>query len=59
MATNFAQILPKTSVIQVYIMRVQICQKCKSHLKILAVTSMTWSKFYTEDPQILDATVQI
>jgi len=32
MATNLAQILPKTSVIQVYIMRVQISQKCKSHL---------------------------
>jgi hypothetical protein len=59
MTNNLAQILPETSVIRVYVMHVQISQKCNSHLKILAVTRMTWSQFHTEYPQILGATVQI
>lgn len=36
----------------------QIWQKSRSHLKILGVRSMTWSKLHTEDQQILDATTQ-
>jgi hypothetical protein len=59
MTNNLAQILPKTSVIQVYVMHVQIFQKCNSKLKTLAVTRMTCGQFHTEFPQILGATVQI
>lgn len=57
MTTNLAQILLKTSAIEVYIMRVQIFQKRKKHLKILAVARMAWSKFHAEDQQILGATI--
>ena len=34
-----------------------IFQKSKSHLKILGARRVTWSKFHTEDPQILGATI--
>jgi hypothetical protein len=33
-------------------------QKSSSHLKILGARNVTWSKFHTDDPQILGATVQ-
>ena len=36
----------------------QICQQSSSHLKTLGSSRMTWNKFYTEDSQILDATVK-
>ena len=37
---------------------VQIFQKFGSHLKILGVRWVTWSKFHTKQPQILGATTQ-
>jgi len=37
----------------------QIFQKSGSHLKILGVIRMTWSKAHTDDQQILGATVHI
>ena len=33
-------------------------KKIRNHLKILVARRMTWSQFHTENPQILDATVQ-
>ena len=36
----------------------QIFQKFGSHLKILGVRWVTWSKFHTTEPQILGATTQ-
>jgi hypothetical protein len=35
-----------------------IFQKSKSHLKILRARRVTWSKFHSEDPRILSATVK-
>lgn len=37
--------------------RVQIFQRPKSNLKILGTGRITWSKFLTEEPQILGATI--
>jgi hypothetical protein len=36
----------------------QVFQKSWSHPKILGARSMTWRKFQTQNPQILDTTVQ-
>jgi hypothetical protein len=36
----------------------QICQQSRSHCKILCTRGVAWSRFHTEDPQILGATVQ-
>jgi hypothetical protein len=36
----------------------QLLRKFSSHLKILGTGKVTWSKFHTEGPQILGATVQ-
>ena len=36
----------------------QIFQKSSSYLKILGTGRVTWSKFHSEDPQILGATLQ-
>ena len=36
----------------------QIFQKSMSHLKILGARRATWSKFHTQGPQILGATIQ-
>ena len=36
----------------------QISRKFRSHLKILGATEVTRSKFHTQDPHILGATVQ-
>jgi hypothetical protein len=36
----------------------QIFKNSKSHLKILGARKVTWSKYHTEYPKILDATVQ-
>jgi hypothetical protein len=36
----------------------QIFQKSRSQLKILVARIVTWSKFHTEDPQILGTTVK-
>ena len=41
-----------------YATSVRILQKSSSHLQLLGVTRVTWSKFHIEDPQILGATVQ-
>ena len=35
-----------------------VFQKCRSHPKIPGTRRTTWSKFHTEDPQILGTTVQ-
>jgi hypothetical protein len=45
-------------ILMVYDRGAQIFQKSRSHLKILGARRVTWSKFRTEDPQILGATVQ-
>jgi hypothetical protein len=36
----------------------QIFEKSRSHLKILGVRRVTWCTFHTQDPQILDTTIQ-
>jgi len=36
----------------------KIFQKLRSHLRILHVRRVTCSRFHTEDPQMLNATVQ-
>jgi len=36
----------------------QIFQKSRSHLKILGARRVIWSKFHTEDPQILGVIVE-
>jgi hypothetical protein len=33
--------------------------KCSSHFKILGAIRVTWSKVHTEDPPVLDPTVQL
>jgi hypothetical protein len=34
-----------------------VCQKCRSHLRILGARMVTWSKFRSKGPQILGATI--
>ena len=36
---------------------VQIFQKSRRHLKILGTGMVTWSRFQTDDPQVLGTTV--
>jgi len=40
-----------------YMRIAQIFQKSRNHLKILGTNQMTWSKFHTEDSQILGAII--